>query len=151
MDHREFKTLFEFEARRLRLNMLRLPGLAGSGSGWREQLLAHMRSLEPVCTWADVFPGANLPEPPPALRDDVAANDVDPDTFWRWKELHNALWREMERVLSAEMAKANASGSGFGMSFPHGPEHALRVFRNLPDGAGTKAAWAALTTVPADS
>jgi hypothetical protein len=150
MDHREFMSHFEAEARRLRLNMFRLTGLAASGSGWEERILAHMRSLQPECTWADVFPGPPLPEPPPEMHDQVAAADADPEVYWRWAERNAALWREMRRVFSAEIAEANRVRSGFGMSFPHGPDHALRVFRSLPDGAGAKVAWTALTSIPPD-
>ena len=150
MESREFKSCFEAEVRRLRLNMLRLPGLAASGLGWEEKLLAHMRGLQPECGWADVFPGAPLPEPPPEMRDEVAANDADPERYWLWIEMHKALSSEMRRVLSVEYAAPRSEGSGFGMAFPHGPEHALPVFRSLPDGAGATAAWAALTTAPSD-
>jgi hypothetical protein len=151
LDSREFKSLFEAEARRLRLNMLRLTGLAGSGSEWHEQLLAHMRRLEPPCTWADVFPGAHLPEPPPEFRNDIAANDADPELYWRRAELHEALWSEMKRVLPAEIEAAQREGSGFMMAYPHGPEHALRVFRDLPNGAGAEVTWSALNSTPAES
>lgn len=150
MDPHEFTSCFEAEVRRLRLNMLRLPGLAASGSGWEEKLFAHMRGLEPECTWADVFPGAPLPEPPPEVRDDVAANDADPELYWRRKEMYETLVSEMQRVLPAEYEAAQREGSGFGMSIPHGPEHALRVFRSLPDGAGAKVAWSALSSVLPD-
>jgi hypothetical protein len=151
MDHREFRSRFHVEARRLRLNMLRLPGLAASGTGWEEKLLTHMRGLEPGCTWTDVFPDVHLSEPPLEARDDIAANDADPEIYWRFVELHEALWNEMKRVLPAEIEAAERAGSGFGMANPHGPEHALRVFRSLPDGAGAKVAWTALNSTPAES
>lgn len=130
--------------------MMRLTGLAGSGSGWQEQLLARMRRLEPGCTWADVFPGATLPEPPSEFGDEIAANDADPDLYWRRIELNAALLSEMKRVLPAEMETARREGSSFMMAYPHGPEHALRVFRNLPDGVGAEAAWTALNATPSE-
>jgi hypothetical protein len=83
MDVTEFKRQFEAEARRLRLNMYRLPGLAGDGSGWEAELLERMRALVPGATWADVFPGVQLPEPDPALAAVIAAVDRDPDIYWR--------------------------------------------------------------------
>jgi hypothetical protein len=150
MDRHEFNSCFDSEVRRLRLNMLRLGGLAASGSGWEEKLLAHMRNLEPGCTWEDVFPGRPQREPPPELRDEIATNDADPERYWRLREMHLAVWSEMMRVLPVEYAAALGAGRGFGMAWPHGPEHALRVFRNLPDGAGAEAAWTALTSTPPD-
>jgi hypothetical protein len=150
MDRHEFSSCFDSEARRLRLNMRRLGGLASSGSGWEEKLLAHMRSLEPGCTWQDVFPGMPQFEPPPEMRDEVAANDADPERYWRHRELHLTAWAEMLRVMPVEYAAAMRAGEGFGMAWPHGAEHALRVFRSLPDGAGGEVAWAALTSTPPD-
>jgi hypothetical protein len=151
MDHREFRSRFEAEVRRLRLNMLRFGGLATSGSGGEEKLLAHMRSLELGCSWGDVFPGAPPFVPPLEMREEVAAADADPDLYWRRLELQLAAWTEMLRVVPVEYAAALRAGTGFSMAWPHGAEHALRVFRSLPDGAGVKAAWTALTSTPPDS
>jgi hypothetical protein len=151
MDSREFKSRFEFEVRRLRLNMRRLPGLAAGGSGWEEKLLAHMRTLQPGCTWVDVLPGALIPEPPPEMLDEIAADDADPERYWRRAEMYEALMREMKRVLPAEFAAGTRQGGGPGMVLPNGPEHALRVFRELPDGAGAKVAWSALNATSTDS
>lgn len=148
MDREAFRSRFEAEGRRLQLNMLRLPGLAGCGFGWDETLLAHMRVLSPGCTWADVFPGVRIPEPPPELHAQVAAADADPEAYWRVAEAQSALWQEAERVLSAEWARAQRDGVAFGMSYPYGPEHALRVLRGLPDGAGWEAVEAALASAP---
>ena len=150
MDRHEFTSCFDSEARRLRLNMRRLGGLASSGLGWEEKLLAHMRSLEPGCTWQDVFPGMPQLEPPPEMRDEVAANDQDPERYWRRLEMAKAVISEMRRVMPEEYAAAMRAGTGFGMAWPHGAEHALRVLQNLPDRAGVEAAWAALTATPPD-
>jgi hypothetical protein len=150
MDRREFRSRFELEERRLRLNPLRLGGLAASGSGWEEKLLAHMRTFEPGCTWEDVFPGMPQRELSPELRDAIAAFDADPERYWRHQELQLTAWTEMLRVMPVEYAAAMRAGEGFGMAWPHGAEHALRVFRNLPDGAGAVAAWTALTSTPPD-
>jgi len=150
MDHHEFISRFDSEARRLRLNMRRIGSLAVSGSGWEEKLLVRMSSLEPGCTWQDVFPGMPPFEPPPEMRDEVAANDADPERYWRHRELHLAALNEMLRVMPVEYAAAMRAGEGFGMHWPHGAEHALRVFRSLPDGAGAVATWRALNSTPAD-
>jgi hypothetical protein len=151
LDNQEFKSSFDREARRLRLNMLRLGGLATSGAGWQEQLLSRMRSLEPGCTWQDVFPGMILPDPPPEMHDRIVAVDADPDIYWQRAELHEALWREIKRVLPAELARGGHPNPGDGLSFPGTVEHTLSVLRSLPDGAGAEAARAALTKVPEES
>ena len=150
MDPRDFMTHFEAEVRRLRLNMWRLTGLATGGAEAQNELLAHMRSLEPGVSWADVFPGERLREPPPEVADIVSAGDADPDHFWRWRDVRQALSKEAERVLSVEHAKARAEGNGFALDYPHGPEHALRVMRSLPDAAGWDAWSKALAASPPD-
>jgi hypothetical protein len=150
MDRHEFNSRFDLEARRLRLNVLRLGGLAASGSGWEEKLLVHMRNLEPGCTWEDVFPGMPQRQPSPEMSNAIAAFDADPERYWRNRELQLAAWTEMLRVMPVEYAAAKRAGEGFGMAWPHGAEHALRVFRNLPDGAGAEAAWTSLTSTSRD-
>jgi hypothetical protein len=98
-----------------------------------------------------VFPGTSLPEPPPEIRDRIAAADADPDIYWRRVDAGEAIWREMERVCPAELAKARGEEPGFSMSFPRSLEDALRVLRTLPDGAGAEVLRAALKAVPGDS
>lgn len=144
MDQREFMRQFEVEARRLRLNMYRLPALAASDTGAIE-LLERMRGLAPGATWEDVIPGIQLPEPDREIGDLVAATDSDPEAFWQERELALELWRELERVVPTD-----TRGETMGFEFSHDLEHALRVLRRLPDGAGFEAFFAALESTPVD-
>ena len=141
MDRRDFAVEFEREVRRLRLNMLRLPGLIATGSGWEATLLDRMRALEPGATWEDVFPGLRLPEPDPHLVDAIAAFDADPDAWWREHDLSQQIRREFRRLVSFPLEEAAFSDGGFGWSLPEELEYeeleyALHVLRSLPDGAG---------------
>ena len=148
MEHREFMQRFEAEARRLRLNMFRLPGLAASGTGWEQELLDRMRALAPGASWEDVFPGQLLPAPDPEIADLVEDMDADPEAFWRRRDLEHELSRELERVVPSP--ESLAPGVSIGYTFPHGVEHALRVLRRLPDGAGSQAFHAALESTPVE-
>ena len=146
MEVREFKRLFEIEARRLRLNMHRLPAFAASAEAENE-LLERMRRLSPGATWEDVLPGVRLPEPDPLMAEAIAEMDRDPEGYWRQREIDEALWRELERVVLRDPELA--AGEGIGFDFPLGREHALRVLRRLPDDAGWQAFDAALASTPA--
>jgi hypothetical protein len=151
MDVQEFMQEFETEARRLRLNMLRHTGLAGTGSEWLAPLLERMRALEPGATWEDVFPGRQVPEPDPLLADAITAMDRDPDAYWRERALYQELGKELERVVRMPVVASESNALGIGWSsFPHGPEHALRVLRRLPDQAGGQAFHEALESTPSD-
>ena len=135
----DFLELFEQEARRLRLNMYRLPGLAATGTGWETSILERMRSLEPGATWQDVFPDMAIPDPEPELADAIAAVDADPEAFWRERELSRLFWREFHRLVPLPQQGTDAQASGIGFSLPDDTDYALQILRSLPDGAG----WAA--------
>jgi hypothetical protein len=138
MEPSAFAAHFEAEVRRLGLDPLRLTGLTMSGTGaqWQEQLLAHMRSLAPGADWTDVLPEARAG----SVAD---TNDVDRDLIRA-----QAIGRELERVIPAETRCTTMSGASWGISFPHGPAHALQVLQRLPDGVGAEAVLAALATAP---
>ena len=136
MEHQEFAREFEAEVHRLNLDMFRFPGLKVRGTPWEAPALERMRSLQPGATWADVFPDLELLEPDPGP-------DRESEQFWRKLEF----LRELRRVVSAPGASSEGMG---GITLPHGPEHALRVLRELPDGAGWRALEAALASRPAD-
>jgi hypothetical protein len=139
LDIQEFWRQFEREARRLRLNMIRLPGLVASGENWQAPLLDRMRALEPGATWQDVFPGAQLPEPDPHLAGAVAAFEADPDAWWREHDISEQVSREFRRLVPFPRKEATSDDQGFGWSLPDDAEYALRLLRSLPDGAGWSA------------
>lgn len=139
LDIQDFWRHFEREARRLRLNMIRLPGLVVTGADWQGPLLDRMRALEPGSTWQDVFPRAQLPEPDPHLAKAIAAFDVDPEAWWRHHELGQALVREFRRLVPFPREEATSEDQGFGWDLPEDGEYTLRLLRSLPDGAGWKA------------
>jgi hypothetical protein len=156
MDRDEFARRFQEEVRRLRLNPLRLGGLATAGdpSEWQDTILSRMRRLEPGATWPDVFP--DEPAAFVARPDDaewIKEFDSDPERYWREQDEGAALLREMDRVIPAELRalNANAPDVGWGVSFPHGVRHALAVLRQLPDRAGTDAFIAALERTPPEA
>ena len=135
----EFRRLFEQEARRLRLNMLRLPGLVASDTEWQTPLLARMRGLEPGATWQDVFPGVRLPDPDPHLANAIAEVDADPEAWWREEEVAQEFWAELRRLVPFHQLEPRSDEYGFGFSIPEDTEYALRALRSLPDGAGWSA------------
>ena len=138
-DTQEFWHHFEREARRLLLNMVRLPNFFASGSDWQAPLLARMRALEPGATWQDVFPGAHLPEPDAHLANAIAAFDADPEAWWREHEVGQEVSREFRRLVPFPRREATSDDQGFGWDLPEDAEYALRMLRSLPDGAGWKA------------
>ena len=138
-DQQEFSRQFDREVRRLRLNMLRLPGLVASGTDWQAPLLDRMRALEPGATWEDVFPGLHLPEPDPHLAMAIAAFDADPEAWWQEHEIGQQLLTEFRRLVPRPREEVAFEGQVFGWSLPEDPEYALRILRSLPDGAGWNA------------
>lgn len=136
LDTQDFWREFEREARRLRLNMIRLPGVVASGADWQAPLLDRMRALEPGATWENVFPGAQLPEPDPHLAHAIGAFDADPEAWWREHEIGRDVLREFRRLVPFPRQEATSDDQGFGWDLPQDAEHALRVLRSLPDGAG---------------
>lgn len=127
---------FDAEMRRLGLDMFRFPGLKVRGTPWETPALERMRSLQPGATWSDVFPDLDLPALPPAP-------DLESEQFWRQRALLN----ELRRVLSTQGASSDGQGM---ITLPHGADHAVRVLRRLPDGAGWQALATALASTPPD-
>jgi hypothetical protein len=139
LEMQEFKRQFDREARRLKLNMLKLPGLVATGTDWEVVLLDRMRALEPGATWQDVFLGLQLPEPDPHLANAIAAFDADPEAWWREHEVGEEVLREFRRLVPFPRQEATSDDQGFGWSLPEDPEYVLRLLRSLPDGAGWRA------------
>jgi hypothetical protein len=63
-------------------------------------------------------------------------------------DLLRAISEEFQRVMPASLDNAEPTAIGFECAFPHGPEHALRVLRRLPDQAGGEAIREALEQTP---
>lgn len=139
LDIQEFWRHFEREARRLRLNMIQLPGVVATGADWQRPLLDRMRALEPGSTWQDVFPGAQLPEPDPHLAGAIAAFDADPDAWWREHEIGQDISREFRRLVPFPRLQDSSDDQVYGWDLPEDAEYALRRLRSLPDGAGWNA------------
>lgn len=139
MSDEQFPRQFEREARRLRLNMIRLPSLVASGTDWQAPLLNRMRALEPGATWQDVFPGLQVPEPDLHLANAIAAFDADPEAWWREHEIGQEVLREFRRLVPFPRQEVASDDQGFGWSLPQDAEYTLRALRSLPDGAGWSA------------
>ena len=139
LDNQEFAREFDREARRLRLNMVRLPGVVATGTDWQRPLLDRMRALQLGATWEDVFPGFRLPEPDPHLAEAIAAFDADPEAWWREHEIGQDVLREFRRLVPFPRQEVTSEDQGFGWSLPEDPEYALRMLRSLPNGAGWNA------------
>lgn len=148
MNRIEFVEQFEREARRLRLDPLRIGALAASADieDWQTALLTRMQALSPGATWADVFPGM-APEAFAPRTDDpkwIREVDANPYQFWREQDERRAISQELDRVIPEEQRVTTVQGASWGITWPHGAAHALRAMRSLPDGAGMKALMVAL-------
>ena len=141
MDTQEFMDQFFSEARRLRLNMYRLPALAMSASDGQARLLDRMRELKVGATWEDVFPGMELPDVDPELEEAIAELDADPERYWRERDFWELLFAELDRIVPGR--KAEAGGNSIGFNVPD-RDRALRMLQRLPDGAGWDAFLKAL-------
>ncbi|HKO20202.1 MAG TPA: hypothetical protein VJU82_15095 [Acidobacteriaceae bacterium] len=139
LDIQEFWRHFEREARRLRLNMIRLPGVVATGADWQGPLLDRMRALEPGSTWQDVFAGVQIPEPDPRLAGGIATFDADPDAWWREHEIGQDITREFRRLVPFPRQQGSSDDEVYGWDLPEDAEHALGRLRSLPDSAGWNA------------
>jgi len=112
----DFIKQFNGEMRRLGLNPHRLPGLAVGATGW-DDLLTHMRALEPDASWTDVFPDTDMPEPDPELPDATARFDADPDAYWNERDIRRAIDGEFRRIVLPTLGDSDSDGA-FGWNSP---------------------------------